>query len=177
MTEKLIDSKVPPQQKSDIVSPTGFCSCFTLAYYQPYFNVDTCDIQQRLLRALVPFKTEPTFIELVETLPDAYGPFWISSTLIFSLASCSNLASYAEKRFNNEQEEWSYDFSRVASAFTLVYLFFVGLPLGLWTVGRYTGVPLPLTNLLCLYGYSLLIFIPASVRDWFTTILESLTIF
>lgn len=126
--------------------------------------MDTVDVQQRLTRALLPFKKNPTFAELIAQSPDAYGPFWLSSTLIFCLASCSNVASYMD--FSGDISEWSYDFSRLASAYTLVEIFLVGLPVLLWLLGKYLSVPMTLSFLVCLYGYSMAIFIPASVRTW-----------
>ncbi|DBA02959.1 TPA: hypothetical protein N0F65_005986 [Lagenidium giganteum] len=148
------------QSSDGSVRPGGLCSCLTLAYYKPYFDVDTEDVQQRIVRALLPFKKEPTFSELVIAAPDAYGPFWLSSTLVFCLASCSNAASYLD--FVGDSNEWKYDFSRLASAYTLVLAFLLGLPLVLWVGGKYVGIPMTLTYLVCLYGYSMTVFIPAS---------------
>ncbi|GAB9462611.1 Yipf1 protein [Globisporangium polare] len=154
--------KQQQQEKSDGSQGSGgMCGCFTLAYYKPYFDVDTVDVQQRLTRALLPFKKNPTFAELIAQSPDAYGPFWLSSTLIFCLASCSNVASYMD--FSGDISEWSYDFSRLASAYTLVEIFLVGLPVLLWLLGKYLSVPMTLSFLVCLYGYSMAIFIPASI--------------
>ncbi|RLN44074.1 hypothetical protein BBJ29_005295 [Phytophthora kernoviae] len=141
--------------------PMGLCGCFTLAYYQPLFDVDTTDVQLRLMRALVPFKKEPTFAELALKAPDAYGPFWLSTTLIFCLASCSNAASFLD--YEGDMNEWSYDFSRLASACTLVEIFLLGLPTLIWLVGKYFQVPMTLLFLVCLYGYSMIMFIPAAI--------------
>ena len=124
--------------------------------------MDTTDVQQRIVRALVPFKKDPPFCELIATGPDAYGPFWLSTTLIFCLACCSNVASYLD--FVGDVSTWSYDFSRLAAAYTLVVVFLLGLPLLLWSVGKYVSVPMSLSFLICLYGYSMSIFIPATVR-------------
>lgn len=124
--------------------------------------MDTVDVQQRLTRALLPFKKNPSFAELIAPSPDAYGPFWLSSTLVFCLASCSNVASYMD--FTGDSSEWSYDFSRLASAYTLVEAFLLGLPVLLWLLGKYLSIPMTLSFLVCLYGYSMAIFIPASVR-------------
>ncbi|TDH64898.1 uncharacterized protein CCR75_000648 [Bremia lactucae] len=143
------------------VRPTGACGCFSLAFYQPYFNVDTSDIQQRLMRALLPFMKDPAFSELALESPDAYGPFWLSVTLIFFLASCSNAASFLD--YEGNRNDWSYDFSRLASAYTLVEIFLLGLPTLIWLVGKYFQVPMTLLFLLCLYGYSSLMFIPAAI--------------
>jgi hypothetical protein len=128
-----------------------------------YFDVDTADVQQRLIRALVPFKKDPTFAELALTSPDAYGPFWLSTTLIFCLASCSNAASFLD--YEGNTDEWSYDFSRLASAYTLVEIFLLGLPMLIWLVGKYFQVPMTLLFLVCLYGYSSVMFIPAAVSS------------
>ncbi|RHY12252.1 hypothetical protein DYB25_004257 [Aphanomyces astaci] len=104
--------------------------------------------------------------------PDAYGPFWISATLVFCLASCSNIASWLDH--TGDPTLWSYDFSRVATAMTIVGLYLLGLPVVLWGVGKYWAVPLPLSFLICLYGYSLTVFLPvmfictapADAVDW-----------
>ncbi|EQC32221.1 hypothetical protein SDRG_09973 [Saprolegnia diclina VS20] len=137
----------------------GLCGCFTLGFYQPYFNVDTIDIQVRLTRALIPFKKDPSFKDLALANPDAYGPFWLSATLIFCMASCSNIASWLDYE-GDDPSKWSYDFSYVATSMTMVGIYLLGLPLALWSVGKYISVPLPLSFLVCLYGYSLSIFIP-----------------
>lgn len=124
--------------------------------------MDTADIQVRLSRALLPFKKEPRFAELALAAPDAYGPFWLSTTLVFCLASCSNVASFMD--YAGDAGDWSYDFSRLASALTLVEVFLVGLPLIVWGTGKYFNIPVSLLFLVCLYGYSMLMFIPAAVR-------------
>ncbi|ETW06917.1 hypothetical protein H310_03031 [Aphanomyces invadans] len=150
----------------------GLCSCFTLAFYQPYFNVDTIDIQVRLTRALLPFKQDPAFKDMALNAPDAYGPFWISATLVFCMASCSNIASWLD--YTGDVALWSYDFSRVATSMTFVGLYLIGLPFVLWSAGKYWAIPLPLSFLVCLYGYSLTAFLPvmfictapADAVDW-----------
>jgi hypothetical protein len=76
-------------------------------------------------RTLAPLKKNPAFFELILSAPVAYGPFWVSTTLIFCLASCSNVASYLD--VVGDRSGWSYDFSRLASAYTLVDTFLFGL--------------------------------------------------
>ncbi|KAG6609410.1 YIPF1 protein [Phytophthora cinnamomi] len=160
--DTLMGSKKTPYGEEDKPArPVGLCGCLSLAYYQPYFDVDTTDVQQRLLRALVPFKKDPTFAELALQSPDAYGPFWLSTTLIFCLASCSNAASFLD--YEGNTDEWAYDFSRLASAYTLVEIFLLGLPMLIWLVGKYFQVPMTLLFLVCLYGYSSIMFIPAAI--------------
>jgi hypothetical protein len=120
------------------------------------------DVQVRIIRACLPFKKDPAFKDLALNNPDAYGPFWIAATLIFAMASCSNIASWLEFHEDGDvsSNTWAYDFTRVASALTMVYSYVLGLPLVLWAIGKYWRMPLPLTFLVCLYGYSLTLFIP-----------------
>jgi|AntAceMinimDraft_5_1070358.scaffolds.fasta_scaffold96256_2 hypothetical protein len=39
--------------------PSGVCACFSVAYYQPFFNVDTSDVKDRLVHARYPFACCP----------------------------------------------------------------------------------------------------------------------
>ncbi len=130
-------------------------------YLYQYFDVDTVDVQQRITRTFLPLKKNPAFYETISSTPDAYGPFWLSITLVFSLASSSNVASYLD--FDGDTATWSYDFSRLATASTLVEVLLLGVPFILWAFGKYSSIPLPLSFLFCLYGYSAVIFIPGSV--------------
>jgi hypothetical protein len=126
-------------------------------------------VQQRLFRALVPLKKNPAFFELILSAPDAYGPFWVSTTLIFCLASCSNVASYLD--VVGDRSGWSYDFSRLASAYTLVETFLFGLPILLWIFGKYVGIPMSHSFLMCLYGYSITVYILACVSEYSKSII------
>lgn len=136
---------------------TGFFACFSVAYYQPHFNVDTTDVRDRLLATLMFYKAEPTFLNLIGDAPDLYGPFWLASTLIFTVSVTSNLAK-------SLQDGLTYDFELVTSCVSLVYGYLVGLPALLWAAGRYLlNIPsLGFTQLTCLVGYSLFLYLPAT---------------
>lgn len=140
------------------------CSCLSVAYYQPYFNVDTLDIQARLLRAILPFRKDPTFGEIIEQdSVDAYGPLWIAATFVFITACCSNAAAWIDFTLGHTSA-YAYDLGRVATALTMTLVFVLGFPGTLWVIGKSVGVQLPLGTLLCLYGYSVLVYLPATVR-------------
>jgi len=94
---------------------------FAIETYQPYFNVDSIDIQHRIVSSLKYFNVTNGFWETVLTRtleregrsdandlpypgqpqgnvrvagkatqgPDAYGPFWLATTLIFIVAVSS----------------------------------------------------------------------------------------
>lgn len=54
-----------------------FCGCLSVQYYQPFFDVDTAEVLDRLMNSITFFAREQTFLTLVGDRPDAYGPFWV----------------------------------------------------------------------------------------------------
>ncbi len=93
-----------------------------------------------------------------------YGPFWICSTLVFVTAALGNFAAYlAHKTSAGGGEAWHYDINKVTYAAIMFYGYVGVIPLGLYFLLKYLGVVSGLIQLWCLYGYSLFVFIPASV--------------
>lgn len=106
-------------------------------------------------------------MDLMNDHPDGYGPFWLAATLVFLFASCSNIASYLDYMMPSEQSEnlpWTYDFTRVATAATMVTMYVVGLPLAFWGIGKYISMKLDFVLLFCIYGYSTLPYLFVAVR-------------
>eukprot|EP00904_Undaria_pinnatifida_P012923 jgi/Undpi1/8761/HiC_scaffold_25.g11223.m1 len=128
---------------------TVWCGCLSLVFYQQFFQVDTKDVTERWLHSISIRKRETGFLDLVETNPDAYGPFWNSTSLIFLIALTTNLSSGV------------YDLNTLVTSTWLVYGFAAGVPLALWLVLNQLDVALPLVQLVCMYGYSLGVFLPA----------------
>lgn len=93
-----------------------------------------------------------------------YGPFWICSTLIFVTASLGNFAAYLSYK-SKTTGHWHYDINLMSRAALLFYGYVGLVPLGLYFLLRYLGVVSGLIQLWCLYGYSLFVFIPASVSQ------------
>jgi hypothetical protein len=56
-----------------------------------------------------------------------------------------------------------YDFTELLTIASVIYGFSGGVPLVVWFVLRQMDAKLKLINAICLYGYSLTIFIPAAV--------------
>ena len=100
---------------------------------------------------------------LLRFLEDIYGPFWICTTLIFALAASSNLESWWIFTASADRPNWIYDFKRVVTATSMIYGYNVAVPLGVWFAARYMNCPMDLIPVACLYGYSMLIMIPAVV--------------
>lgn len=92
-----------------------------------------------------------------------YGPFWICSTLIFVAASIGTFVTYISHKVNNK--EWNYDINLVTWSAGLFYGYVTIVPLGLYIILKYFSAPSGLVQLLCLYGYSLFVFIPALVSS------------
>ena len=101
--------------------------------------------------------------------PDLYGPVWLSMTLAFVIAVTSNLSLYAHHATRGDpEEEWEYDIGKLLRAVSVVYAFSTGLPAALSFAIRILGIERGdgrggLAELVCVYGYSLVGFVPAAV--------------
>ncbi|XP_028341025.1 protein YIPF2 isoform X1 [Physeter macrocephalus] len=100
--------------------------------------------------------------------PDLYGPFWICATLAFVLAITGNLTLVLAQR-RDPSIHYSPQFHKVTVAGTAIYCYAWLVPLALWgflqwrkgvreRVGPYTFL-----ETVCVYGYSLFVFIPTVV--------------
>lgn len=68
----------------------------SFSFYQQYFDVDTVQVQNRIINSLIPRFNSNFIIDHIQPIPDLYGPFWISITLIFSIAIFGNFAHYIQ---------------------------------------------------------------------------------
>ncbi len=147
-------------------SSTGFWS---LEFYQQFFDVDTDDVKKRVAGALIPRPGKSFLEDVTEGRPDLYGPFWICTTLVVSVAVAGNLASYLQAEWSGNVDgdnRWHYDFHKVTLAATAVFSYAWLVPSGIygylwWTSA--TLASLSFLDLICLYGYALVIYIPLSV--------------
>ena len=190
------ESSSSASSSSKVEAPTGMCSCFTVAYYQPFFNVNTSDVQDRLKGTLAFHQREPTFLSVIGDTPDLYGPFWVATSLIFIISVTSNLA-------RTLQSGYTYDF-QVSSAVvaaplllpfpglssltdlpvfslslpmklvtycvTLIYGYLILVPGLLYAACKYFIMlkDMGFVRLLCLVGYSLFLYIPACIVSTIT---------
>lgn len=114
-------------------SATKKTSFWSLGFFQNLFDVDTDQVLNRLQGALVPYPK--SFLQHhVNGKPDLYGPFWICTTLVFSIAISGNLANYLQAGTANENYHWKYDFHAVTLSATAIYSYAWIVPLGLWGV-------------------------------------------
>ncbi|KAH8290043.1 hypothetical protein KR044_003800 [Drosophila immigrans] len=152
-------------------------SFLTIEYYQQFFNVDTYMVLERIANSMIPKRAAANYLRMtIGENPDLYGPFWITVTLIFSIAISGNIASYLQ--LANDSYHWHYNFHLVSYAATCIFLYANILPAILWALFKYSLKPVDqadaietdsasytptLLSLMCIYGYSLAIYIPVSI--------------
>jgi len=131
------------------------------SFYQPYFDVDTMDVLRRCLAGLIP--VGKPFFERVQGNPDLYGPFWVTTTVLFLLAISSNFAEYIAYWLDGVETHWTYDFYKISIAAAVFYGFLGLVPLIIWALSRFlVKAKLTLIQIYCVYGYSLTAFLVAT---------------
>lgn len=136
-------------------------NCLSFRFYAQFFDIDTEDVVARMKSLLLPLQSR--FFSTLNGRADMYGPFWISSTVIFTLGWTSNFAGWLSYHPTKEHPQWQYDFNLLTMASFIIYGYVILAPILSWLLGMYVQVPLSLAQLVCLFGYSLLIFIPCSI--------------
>lgn len=131
---------------------------------QQLFDVSSDDVIKRLRLALVPFPPQPSgAANDFRQRPDFWGPFWIATTTVLSLAATGNFARLLS---TDSQATFKADYGLVSVAASMVYGFLVGVPLvtrmALYFSGHEVG-SINFRQVICVYGYSLAPAIPMSV--------------
>ncbi|XP_021180705.2 protein YIPF1 [Fundulus heteroclitus] len=165
------------QESSELLggqkSSGGF---WTFEYYQSFFNVDTMQVLDRVKGSVMPLPGRNFVKHYLRNNPDLYGPFWICVTLVFSVAISGNLSTFLSE-LGNPTYHYRPQFHRVAIAAVVIFLYAWLVPIALWAfltwrqgterqVGGYSFL-----ETVCVYGYSLFIYIPTSILwiipfDW-----------
>lgn len=150
-----------PHNKAQDAEAMPFCGCMSVRYYQPYFDVDTTDVISRVSHSVMYCRRSETFMSDIAGKPDLYGPFWITTTLVFTVAFCSHMSAWLSSWMYGGN--WENDFQSLMNAASLIYGFACAAPLLAYFGLRQVDVTLGIVTLACLYGYSLAIFIVASL--------------
>lgn len=147
-------------------------SIFSLKFYASYFDVDTIDVLRRVLLALNPFTRRQVFLFHTDdnpdpAEPDLYGPFWITSSVIFFLFFASSVTGIIVSTFV-KHTSYEYRFDLLTAAASMLYSYTFFWPPILWFVVRYFGLLTHQPNasfvsLVTLYGYSNVIWIPVAI--------------
>ncbi|XP_066888869.1 protein YIPF2 isoform X4 [Kogia breviceps] len=156
---------------------------WTFSYYQSFFDVDTSQsprrasilgpglasqVLDRIKGSLLPRPGQNFVRHHLRNRPDLYGPFWICATLAFVLAITGNLTLVLAQR-RDPSIHYSPQFHKVTVAGTAIYCYAWLVPLALWGFLQWRkGVrermgPYTFLETVCVYGYSLFVFIPTVV--------------
>ncbi|XP_059123444.1 protein YIPF2 isoform X1 [Peromyscus eremicus] len=141
---------------------------WTFDYYQGFFDVDTSQVLDRIKGSLLPHPGHNFVRYHLRNRPDLYGPFWICATLAFVLAVTGNLTLVLAQR-RDPSIHYSPQFHKVTVAGITIYCYAWLVPLALWGFLRWrqgTREHMGLYTFLetvCVYGYSLFVFIPTVV--------------
>jgi len=150
---------------------SGSYNVFSVDFYRKFFDVDSDEVLARIVGAVTP--TKHFLHDVAKRKPDLYGPFWICCTLVISVAVTGNLASYLQWAWQHGQGQtdedfgWHYEFHKVtlaaAAVFGYAWLVPAGLYAFLWWTSAAALQAVGLLDLLCLYGYSMAVYVPVSV--------------
>ncbi len=145
----------------------GKYNFWSIEFYQQFFDVDTDQVRERIVAGMVPIPGRSFLNDVIKNSPDLWGPIWICTTLVVSVAVTGNLASYIQTAWGggNSGFAWHYDFHKVTLAATAVFSYAWLVPAALYGFLWWTSQlsSLSFLELICLYGYSLAIYIPVSV--------------
>ncbi|KAF0878987.1 YIPF2 protein, partial [Crocuta crocuta] len=141
---------------------------WTFGYYQSFFDVDTSQVLDRIKGSLLPRPGHNFVRHHLRNRPDLYGPFWICATLAFVLAVTGNLTLVLAQR-RDPSIHYSPQFHKVTVASVTIYCYVWLVPLALWGFLRWRKCvrervgPYTFLETVCVYGYSLFVFIPTVV--------------
>ncbi|KAF7762127.1 hypothetical protein Agabi119p4_8720 [Agaricus bisporus var. burnettii] len=136
---------------------------WTVEYYQQYFDVDTQTVLKRCYTTLIPTQSR-TYISTYLNPPDMYGPFWVLTTLIFTLFLSSSLAASISAYLSAEGTNYDYNFTLLSLAVSVVYAYGLALPILLWIALRYLGVgDWSIVEAMAVWGYAQFVWIPVSI--------------
>lgn len=98
------------------MNPEDF-GVFSPLRYQAHFDVTTKQVGQRIGKATMGFG-----VGFLEGTPrDAWGPFWVASTLVMVNIVASNVIGYWKAVAEGSEESYTYDFSAVALSSSLIF--------------------------------------------------------
>ncbi|GAA6037417.1 hypothetical protein JCM8097_008560 [Rhodosporidiobolus ruineniae] len=154
---------------SQIDGATKSGGVLNLDFYSGWFDVDTITVLTRCYKTLLP--REDYVTEVLAGVPDLYGPFWVPTTLIFSLFLTSSLSTSISAYLAGQS--YTYDFTRLGAATSVVYTYCLGLPILIWAAIKYWAGASERSpvEIISVYGYSATVWILVA---WLTLVPSSL---
>lgn len=171
---------------------TGSAKFWTIEFYRPYFNVDTNEVLQRIFRSLTPFrfgfietaKTNPDFYGpfwiattlifvlamagnlhqvITDTFSNHHKPTPTQAPNSTAPINGTQFMTDLLGASSGKNDDSSSDFYVIVVGAAVIYGYTIVIPLILWGVFKYLSVPVRLLEMVCIYGYTLFIFIPVSI--------------
>ena len=109
------------EKDGNVIPEIPFCGCLSVRFYQPYFDVDTSEIIDRISHAMFYCRRDENFLAHISEKPDAYGPVWIATTLVFAVAVTSHINSWLLSWMSNKT--WSVKLHCTYILFNMVMIF------------------------------------------------------
>ncbi|KAM3605259.1 uncharacterized protein V6R79_023175 [Siganus canaliculatus] len=137
-------------------------------YYQRFFDVETHHVKERIIGSMIPFPRKNFIHVYLRKNPDLYGPFWICTTLVFATAISGNLSNFLVN-LGRPGHKYAPEFRKVTIAATAIFSYAWLVPLALWGFLLWRNnkimnlVSYSFMEIICVYGYSLAVYIPAVV--------------
>ncbi|KAK8691658.1 hypothetical protein V6N13_075159 [Hibiscus sabdariffa] len=150
----------PPTEQFEQQPANNWKGVFSISSYTQYFNVDTDVIIYRLICAFYPITGD--FFSKIDANPDLYGFIWITTTLVFMLASFGNCATYLMQKHTDGTYSWSFDVGYINAAAAGIYGYAAVVPVAFYFLLQYLGSNASLIRFWCMWSYSLSIFIPTA---------------
>ncbi|KAM9791551.1 protein YIPF1 isoform X1 [Syngnathus typhle] len=141
---------------------------WSFEYYQQFFNVDTRHVTERIVGSMLPWPGKNFVHVYLRRNPDLYGPFWICTTLVFAIAISGNLSTFLVN-LGKPSYKYTPEFGKVSIAATAIFSYAWLVPLAVWGFLLWRNnkimnlVSYSFIEIVCVYGYSLSIYIPAVV--------------
>ncbi|KAF2708690.1 Yip1 domain family protein [Pleomassaria siparia CBS 279.74] len=134
---------------------------WSLAFYAQAFDVDTNEVLRRCTNTLYP---RQNFLDVLEGNPDLYGPIWIATTVVVILFMTGTVSQYLSDK---GKDHFIYNFKLLSGGAGLVYGYTGIVPVALWGALKWFGSESAnLLEVLALYGYANLIWIPVALISW-----------
>lgn len=177
--ENDITTRVTNTESSSQNTKDESSSIFSLKYYQKFFDVDANIVLDRIMHMSLPKSGGSGYLEeKINRNPDFYGPFWVVVTLIFAIGVSGNVADFFHRM---DEHNWHYNFHLLGVAASIIISYVILVPVALWATVQWSlkrqevpetdlgddmeesSGPASLISLICVYGYSLAIYIPVSI--------------
>ncbi|XP_061694364.1 protein YIPF1 [Syngnathoides biaculeatus] len=163
------DNPMAEDDKAELLSGEKKSTPFwTFEYYQQFFDVDTSHVRERIIGSVLPWPGKNFIHVYLRRNPDLYGPFWICTTLVFAIAISGNISTFLVN-LGKANYRYTPEFGKVTIAATAIFSYAWLVPLALWAFLLWRNnkimnlVSYSFMEVVCVYGYSLSIYIPAVV--------------